>query len=49
MGRGRGNSFGRGRVPTKEELDRELDQYMSTTKASLDKELDTMMSEETWH
>lgn len=47
-GRGRGN-FNRGRMPTKEELDRELDQYMSTSKATLDKELDTMMSEETWH
>ncbi|KAK7572034.1 hypothetical protein V9T40_014506 [Parthenolecanium corni] len=46
-GRGRNNYENR-RVPTKEELDRELDQYMSTTKASLDKELDSMMSVDKW-
>ncbi|XKL59270.1 hypothetical protein PGB90_000286 [Kerria lacca] len=47
-GRGRGNYQNR-RIPTKEELDRELDQYMSTTKASLDKELDDMMNDEKWN
>lgn len=46
-GRGR-NNYPNRRVPTKEELDRELDQYMSTTKASLDKELDSMMSTDKW-
>jgi hypothetical protein len=51
-GRGRGS---RGRqmqaVPSKEELDLQLDQYMASTKSHLDKELDSYMNqaqEETW-
>ncbi|KAJ0172034.1 hypothetical protein K1T71_012007 [Dendrolimus kikuchii] len=49
---GRGRGFGRGGVlrnqtskpvPTKEELDAELDQYMASTKWALDKELDAYM------
>ncbi|XP_047994010.1 chromatin target of PRMT1 protein [Leguminivora glycinivorella] len=52
-GRARGAARGRGRggisrqapkpVPTKEELDLQLDQYMASTKSALDKELDTYM------
>ncbi|CAH2095571.1 unnamed protein product [Euphydryas editha] len=53
-GRGTGRGRGRGRggggitrqqkvVPTKEELDLQLDQYMASTKSALDKELDTYM------
>nr|CAD7201911.1 unnamed protein product [Timema douglasi] len=38
--RGRG---GRTPVPSKEELDLQLDQYMANTKSSLDRELDTYM------
>ncbi|XP_045779399.1 chromatin target of PRMT1 protein-like [Maniola jurtina] len=49
--RGRGRGVGRGGgitrqqnpVPTKEELDLQLDQYMASTKHALDKELDTYM------
>ncbi|CAH0731300.1 unnamed protein product, partial [Brenthis ino] len=52
--RGRGGMRGRGRgrggitrqqknVPTKEELDLQLDQYMASTKTALDKELDSYM------
>ena len=50
-GRGRGSSRGRGggRGPlTKEALDREIEEYMSTSKPRLDKDLDTMMAEESW-
>jgi len=51
-----GNSRGsRGRqtrnVPSKEELDLQLDQYMASTKSHLDKELDSYMNqaqEEMW-
>jgi len=51
-----GNSRGsRGRqtrnVPSKEELDLQLDQYMASTKSHLDKELDSYMNQaqdETW-
>ncbi|VVD00287.1 unnamed protein product [Leptidea sinapis] len=48
-GRGRGRSWGRGGANTnrpqvsKEELDLQLDQYMSSTKSALDKELDDYM------
>lgn len=31
------------KVPTKEELDAQLDQYMASTKSVLDKELDMYM------
>lgn len=51
-GRGRGS---RGRqmqaVPSKEELDLQLDQYMASTKSHLDRELDSYMNQaqdETW-
>lgn len=51
-----GNSRGsRGRqtrnIPSKEELDLQLDQYMASTKSHLDKELDSYMNqaqEEMW-
>ncbi|XP_050679601.1 chromatin target of PRMT1 protein-like isoform X2 [Leptidea sinapis] len=47
-GRGRGRSWGRGANTnrpqvSKEELDLQLDQYMSSTKSALDKELDDYM------
>jgi hypothetical protein len=38
-------------VPSKEELDLQLDQYMASTKSHLDKELDSYMNqaqEEAW-
>jgi hypothetical protein len=45
-GRGRGS---RGRqmqaVPSKEELDLQLDQYMASTKSQLDRELDSYMNQ----
>ena len=56
-GRGRGRSGGRGGrtgrggqtkviLPTKEELDKQLEQYMANTKKShLDQEIDTFMKE----
>lgn len=49
-GRGRGGRGGRGRGRggknvTKEDLDKELDQYMGSTKSALDHELDAYMSE----
>ncbi|GFG28676.1 hypothetical protein Cfor_06592, partial [Coptotermes formosanus] len=45
-----GNSRGsRGRqtrnIPSKEELDLQLDQYMASTKSHLDKELDSYMNQ----
>ncbi|XP_073997663.1 uncharacterized protein isoform X2 [Rhodnius prolixus] len=47
-GRGRGRG-GRGRqkeqVPTKEALDMEIDEYMSTTKSHLDKEIESYMNQ----
>lgn len=51
MGRGRGNFGGRGRGRgallrselTKEQLDKELDEYMSNTKGHVDAELDAYM------
>lgn len=53
IGRGRGNFGCRGRgrgartrpALTKEQLDKELDAYMSNTKARLDAELDAYMAE----
>ncbi|XP_047537742.1 chromatin target of PRMT1 protein-like [Vanessa atalanta] len=43
-GRGRGGVTRQQKtVPTKEELDLQLDQYMASTKSALDKELDTYM------
>ena len=53
VGRGRGNFGCRGRgrgartrpALTKEQLDKELDEYMSNTKARLDAELDAYMAE----
>ncbi|PSN41971.1 hypothetical protein C0J52_10535 [Blattella germanica] len=52
--RGRGTLRGRNNqtVPSKEELDLQLDQYMASTKSHLDKELDSYMNqaqdEENW-
>ncbi|KAK9508406.1 hypothetical protein O3M35_005973 [Rhynocoris fuscipes] len=48
--RGRGGSGGVGgrqkeQVPTKEALDMEIDEYMSTTKSHLDKEIDSYMNQ----
>ena len=51
IGRGRGNFGCRGRgrgarsrpALTKEQLDKELDEYMSNTKARLDADLDAIM------
>lgn len=51
IGRGRGNFGCRGRgrgartrpALTKEQLDKELDEYMSNTKARLDADLDVIM------
>lgn len=53
MGRGRGNFGWRGRGRgalrrsqlTKEQLDKELDEYMSNTKGRLDAELDAYMAQ----
>lgn len=53
IGRGRGNFGCRGRgrgahnrpALTKEQLDKELDAYMSNTKARLDAELDAYMAQ----
>lgn len=47
--RGRGGFRGRGmgkpeKIPTKEELDNQLDNYMSMTKSRLDAELDSYMA-----
>lgn len=44
-GRGRGGRGGQQKTkpPTKEELDQQLDNYMSNTKSALDKQLDTYM------
>lgn len=46
---GRRGGVGRGRtnrpVPSKEELDMELDQYMANTKSHLDKEIDSYMNQ----
>ncbi|XP_014357862.2 chromatin target of PRMT1 protein [Papilio machaon] len=46
-GRGRGgvtrNQVNEKKIPTKEELDAQLDQYMASTKSALDKELDVYM------
>lgn len=36
-----------GAIPTKEELDRELEQYMANTKSQLDKDIDAYMKEST--
>ncbi|KDR18891.1 hypothetical protein L798_07339 [Zootermopsis nevadensis] len=52
-GRGRGSLRGRQvqTIPSKEELDLQLDQYMASTKSHLDKELDSYMNQaqdETW-
>uniref|UniRef100_A0A1B6CAY1 Chromatin target of PRMT1 protein C-terminal domain-containing protein n=1 Tax=Clastoptera arizonana TaxID=38151 RepID=A0A1B6CAY1_9HEMI len=51
-GRGGGRGMRNGNTPTKEELDNQLDQYMSNTKGFLDKELDSYMKhqneEESW-
>ncbi|KAK6638889.1 hypothetical protein RUM43_007159 [Polyplax serrata] len=51
-GRGRPTPRGRGRggqtkviMPTKEELDKQLEQYMANTKSHLDREIDTYMKE----
>lgn len=46
-GRSRGGRMGRDstKVPTKEELDDQLDQYMANTKVHLDKDLDNYMNQ----
>eukprot|EP00914_Ancora_sagittata_P013995 GHVO01027426.1.p1 GENE.GHVO01027426.1~~GHVO01027426.1.p1 ORF type:complete len:237 (-),score=13.22 GHVO01027426.1:63-773(-) len=44
-GRGRGRGGRGGGAPRKDNLDTELDQYMSKTKTSLDDELDSYMSQ----
>ncbi|KAK3919502.1 Chromatin target of PRMT1 protein [Frankliniella fusca] len=43
-GRGRGRG-GRQAPPSREELDKQLDQYMASTKSTLDKELDSYMNQ----
>lgn len=43
--RGRGNNQVTKTVPSREELDQQLDQYMANTKSHLDRELDTYMKE----
>ncbi|CAD5112361.1 DgyrCDS1594 [Dimorphilus gyrociliatus] len=44
-GRGRGRGRGGAKNVTREDLDKELDQYMGSTKSALDHELDAYMSE----